>query len=122
MVACGGPSWGPIMPAPLAQPKRLTVLAVDFEGGVGDFELGVGGEDGGGEGVRRGRGVSPRAAAACGDGGDELFDGERDADDAGGGREDLVEDAAELVGDGDAGFDGRLRCRARRWRSWRCRR
>ena len=58
MVACGGPAGlpeltprlGPIMPAPLAQPKICTALSPTSMVAQRNFELGVGGEDGGGEG------------------------------------------------------------------------
>ena len=47
------------------------------------------------------------AERCCGRGdcGEEFFRGEWDADDAGGGRKDFVEDTAELVADGDAAFE-----------------
>jgi hypothetical protein len=85
--------------------------AFDLKAGMSDFELGVGGEDRSGEGF----GVFG-CIAECGFGGGncggEFFDRQRNADDAGGRREDLIEDAAELLGDSDAalaaGVDARF--------------
>ncbi len=81
------------------------LTAVVLDGGAGDLALGVGGEDGVGEGEEVLGGVA-EGGLGGGERGDELFCGERDADDAGGGGDDLVEDDAEVLGDGDAGAPG----------------
>ena len=95
MVACGGPELRADHAGAFGAAEdagRVCRRCVD--GGVGDFELGVGGEDGGGEGFGVGGGVAERGGGG-GDRGEEFFGGERDADDAGGRWEDFVEDAAE---------------------------
>ena len=83
--------------------EEADLCAFDVDDGSGDLHAGVCGEDGRGEGF----GVGWRLAEGGGDvrhGGEDFGGGEWDADDAGGGREDLVEDAAEGLGGGDAGL------------------
>ena len=83
---------------------RRGVRCGDGEGRAGHFDASVGGHDGTSEGGGVGGGVAG-GLLEPGDGGEDFFSGEWDADDAGGGGDDLVEDAAKGLGGGDAGGD-----------------
>ena len=112
------------MPEPLQKrgDADFALRAIDckIESGEGRLFNGIGGENGLRHLLKVVDCAIPICAASAGSAAISFSAGQRDADDAGRGREDFFGRAAEDLGGRCAGGAGRVQCPPARRRSWRC--